>query len=176
MGVSQLSSQVSSQCAETWDCRKMVVFSGSNPLAKYSAAEALLDSRSSMGSCGAVMACKSTTQKWIVPVGCTPDSTRFRRASDGACVDRSATSVWDAWDLPPRPTRANDLARRAWRAENAPIARANAPVRRNLIRTDRSCPIQRDSRDRLKGSSSIGCSRDERRDDVGVKVHPWPPC
>ena len=58
-----LSSQVSSACAGTCDCTKMLAFAGSMPHAMYSAAELWVDASRAAGSCGSVMACRSTTQK-----------------------------------------------------------------------------------------------------------------
>lgn len=63
MGVPQLRSHVSSACALTCDCTKMLALSGSMPQAMYVAAELLVACKSAFGSCGRVIACRSTTQK-----------------------------------------------------------------------------------------------------------------
>lgn len=60
-----LSIQVSSVWAGTWDCTKMEALEGSMPQATYSAALLWVDCSSALGSCGSVMACRSTTQKKV---------------------------------------------------------------------------------------------------------------
>eukprot|EP00966_Prymnesium_polylepis_P256039 5914718-Prymnesium_polylepis.1 len=63
IGVAQLSSHASSACAVTCDCTNTLERSGSIPLARYSAAVRYVSFVSSLGVCGAVIACRSTTQK-----------------------------------------------------------------------------------------------------------------
>ena len=63
IGVPHCSSHASSAWAGTCDCAKTPDREGSTPAARYSAALALVAARRSLGSCGSVMACRSTTQK-----------------------------------------------------------------------------------------------------------------
>jgi hypothetical protein len=65
MGVIQESSQVSSACADMWLCTKMLLRAGSMPQARYNAAEQRVDCKRSVGLCGSVMACMSTTKKKV---------------------------------------------------------------------------------------------------------------
>ncbi len=60
--VMQLSTQASSVCSATWLCTNTVHRSGSRPAANSCAAATLVRRRSSAGSCGTVIACRSTTQ------------------------------------------------------------------------------------------------------------------
>ena len=50
-------------CAGTWLCTKIVARSGSTPAARSCATETRVRSRSSFGSCGIVIECRSATKK-----------------------------------------------------------------------------------------------------------------
>ena len=52
----------SCRCSGTWLCTKRVLRDGSTPMASSWAAETRVFRRSSAGSCGNVIACRSTTQ------------------------------------------------------------------------------------------------------------------
>ena len=65
-----LSTQASSACAGTCDCTNRIDEAGSMPAAMYWAAVRRVASRSFAGSCGTVIACRSTTQKTASWVGC----------------------------------------------------------------------------------------------------------
>ncbi len=54
--------QVSSVCSGTWLCTNTVQRSGSSPAPNNCAAAILVRWRSTGGSCGRVIACRSTTQ------------------------------------------------------------------------------------------------------------------
>ncbi len=57
------STHASSACAGTCDCTNIVERSGSIPAAMYCAARVRVCCRSTFGSCGTVIACRSTMQK-----------------------------------------------------------------------------------------------------------------
>jgi hypothetical protein len=69
--VSVLRIHASSVCADTCDCTNSVETDGSMPAAMYCAAVRRVESRRAFGSCGTVMACRSTTQNTASCVVCS---------------------------------------------------------------------------------------------------------
>ena len=65
------STQASCACAGTCDCTNSVERSGSMPAAMYCATSERVWPRSVAGSCGTVMACRSTTEKIASEVSCS---------------------------------------------------------------------------------------------------------
>src|SRR6266542_169040 len=68
--VTAANSQAASACAVTWLWTKTAERSGSSPVANSSAAMSSVPSRSAAGSCGTVIACRSTMQKKASPCSC----------------------------------------------------------------------------------------------------------
>ena len=63
IGVTQFSSHVASECAATCPCTNSVLAFGSMPQASSIAASERVCCTSVAGSCGTVIACRSTMQK-----------------------------------------------------------------------------------------------------------------
>ena len=73
-----LSSHAPSGCAGTWLCAKTVDLAGSTPVAISQAKTESVDSRSTSGSNGVVIECRSTTQKNASPPAASASSCVWR--------------------------------------------------------------------------------------------------